>query len=112
MKRENLEDNFKMIGDDTERSIAVYNDDLMVVKVKFLRQTTIPDIHSHEHQQATYVTSGNFVFWIEGEAIHVNQGDVLLMNSNQKHGCICTSDGGELLDVFTPMREDFVNFLD
>lgn len=109
MKTIYLEDEFNSIGPDTERSVAVYTPEMMGVKVKFLRETTLPDVHAHPHQQITYIISGNFTFWVDEEEIFVQSGNILLIEPNKNHGCICLSDGGELLDVFAPMREDFLD---
>ena len=35
------------------------------------------------------------------------QGDTILKEDGVEHGCVCT-EAGILLDIFTPMREDFV----
>lgn len=101
-------DSFKVINTDVQRSVAVYNDEAMAVKVKFTQPTTIPDLHQHQHQQITYVIAGNFTFWLEDEKIELTTGDVLLIEPNKQHGCVCHTANGELLDVFQPLREDFL----
>ena len=37
----------------------------------------------------------------------VRAGDTILKEDGVEHGCVCT-EAGILLDIFTPMREDFV----
>ncbi len=64
-------------------------------------------MHSHPHEQATYVLSGSFEFTIDGVTKIVHKGDVLHKNPGIMHGCVCL-EKGELLDVFTPQREDFL----
>ena len=102
------EDHFQKINTNVQRSIAVYNDEMMAVKVKFAQPTTIPDLHQHQHQQITYVIAGSFTFWLEDETVELTTGDVLLIEPNKQHGCICHKMNGELLDVFQPLREDFL----
>lgn len=108
MKNINSTDDFKEIGEGIKRAVTVYNEKMMAAKVKFETATIVPDIHQHPHQQVTYVIEGEFVFWIDEKKYEVISGNVLLMEPNKPHGCICCSNGGLLLDVFTPMREDFI----
>jgi len=65
-------------------------------------------LHSHPHTQITYVVSGRFSFTIDGETREVTAGDTLLKTGGVPHGCVCLEDG-VLLDIFTPMREDFLS---
>lgn len=64
-------------------------------------------MHSHPHQQLTYVLSGKFEFTIGDETHIVTAGDTLHKMPNVIHGCKCL-EAGVLLDVFTPQREDFL----
>lgn len=63
--------------------------------------------HSHPHTQSTYVSSGRFVFTIEGTDTEVGPGDSFVIPSNARHGCVCIADG-QLIDTFTPRRDDFL----
>ena len=65
------------------------------------------NFHSHKHLQITYIAKGSFEFTIDGETKIVNQGDSVYMPSNAVHGVTCLEEG-ILVDVFNPMREDFV----
>ena len=65
------------------------------------------NFHKHEHLQITYIAKGSFEFTIDGETKIVNQGDSVYMPSNSEHGVTCLEDG-ILVDVFNPMREDFL----
>ena len=49
-----------------------------------------------------------FSFTIEGETRTVRQGDTLLKEDGVEHGCTCLQ-AGALLDIFHPMRADFVS---
>ena len=65
---------------------------------------TIPTV---PHTQITYVVSGAFEFTVDGVTHTVRAGDTILKEDGVEHGCVCT-EAGILLDIFTPMREDFV----
>lgn len=52
-------------GEGVVRQIMGYNDDIMVVKVKF-EKGAVGAVHHHIHSQVTYVESGKFEFIING----------------------------------------------
>lgn len=94
------------LGAGVSRKIMSYNQEMMVVRVRF-EKGAIGAVHQHVHTQSTFVVQGKFEFTI-GEAKEIiAKGDTCLMPSNIWHGCVCLEEG-ELLDVFTPMREDFL----
>ncbi|OQK48559.1 hypothetical protein XM76_c21156 [Vibrio vulnificus] len=64
-------------------------------------------MHSHPHEQLTYVLSGEFEFTIGDEKKIVKTGDTMYKEPNIEHGCVCL-EAGVLIDTFTPMRKDFV----
>lgn len=88
------------------RKVMGYNDNLMMVKVKF-KKGSEGKLHSHPHCQITYVESGAFEFTIDGVTKIVRAGDVLMKVPNVEHGCKCIEDG-VLIDTFTPMRSTFL----
>ena len=93
-------------GENVVRRILAYTDGLMCVENHF-QQGAIGALHSHPHTQITYVVSGEFSFTIDGETRVVRPGDTLLKEDGVVHGCTCLQEG-ILLDIFTPMREDFL----
>lgn len=93
-------------GEGVERKILAYTDELMCVENRF-ETGAIGALHSHPHTQITYVLSGRFEFEIAGEKKIVTAGDSMLKRDSIEHGCVCL-ERGALLDIFAPMREDFV----
>lgn len=93
-------------GTGVNRKILSYTDELMVVENHF-EKGAVGAMHHHPHTQITYVVSGQFEFTIAGEKKIVNPGDSMLKKDGIEHGCVCLKEG-ILLDIFTPMREDFV----
>ncbi|MBD5147408.1 MAG: cupin domain-containing protein [Oscillibacter sp.] len=89
------------------RRVLAYTDGLMCVENHFAAGAE-GALHSHPHTQITYVVSGAFSFTIDGETRTVRAGDTLLKEDGVPHGCVCLEEG-ILLDIFTPMREDFVS---
>ena len=96
----------EVCGEGVERRIMAYSDEMMCVESHFTAGA-IGALHHHPHTQITYIVSGQFEFTVDGEKKIVNPGDVLLKRNSIEHGCVCLKEG-ILLDIFQPMREDFV----
>jgi quercetin dioxygenase-like cupin family protein len=94
------------VGIGVQRRALAHNKDGMVVEVQF-ETGGIGPMHSHPHVQCTYVQSGTFVFSAGGQDDEVTAGDTLAFAKNETHGCVCKA-AGTLIDVFSPMREDFL----
>ena len=88
------------------RKILAYTDELMGVE-NYFKKGAVGALHSHPHTQITYVVSGAFEFEINGLKKVVRAGDSMLKRDSVVHGCVCLEEG-VLLDIFTPMREDFI----
>ena len=88
------------------RKIMAYDANLMMVKVSF-ETGSIGTAHSHIHTQMSYVESGAFAITIGDETRTVRAGDAYYIPPNVWHGAVC-EEAGVLVDVFTPMRGDFV----
>lgn len=93
-------------GPGVERRILAYTDSLMVVENTFAKEA-VGKLHHHPHTQITYIISGEFDFTIGDERKTVRAGDTLLKEDGIEHGCVC-KEAGVMLDIFTPMREDFL----
>ena len=93
-------------GEGVTRRVLAYSKDLMCVENTF-EEGAVGALHHHPHTQITYVVSGEFDFTIEGETKTVRAGDTMLKLNGVEHGCVCKK-AGILLDIFNPMREDFV----
>lgn len=94
------------VSDGVIRRVLAYTDELMCVENAF-QAGAVGTVHSHMHTQITYVVSGRFAFTIDGETREVTAGDTLLKTNGVPHGCVCL-EAGILLDIFSPMREDFL----
>ena len=94
------------LGGGMRRRILAYNGEMMTVEVGFEAGAAGSD-HSHPHTQVSYVLSGEFTYHIEGETRTMLPGDSIVVDGGKMHGCACVK-AGSLLDIFAPMREDFV----
>ncbi|QJW89749.1 cupin domain-containing protein [Spirosoma taeanense] len=94
------------VAEGVKRKIMTYDANLMMVKVAF-ETGGIGAVHSHVHTQMSYVESGAFDITIAEETRTLRAGDAYYIPPNVRHGAVCV-EAGVLVDVFTPMREDFV----
>jgi len=88
------------------RKVLAYCDELMAVANEF-EEGAIGAMHSHPHTQIAYVAEGRFRLKIGDEEKELCKGDTLCIRNEVQHGCVCL-EKGILLDIFTPMREDFI----
>lgn len=93
-------------GNGIKRKILAYDAQVMMVKVAF-ETGAIGTLHQHVHIQITHIESGIFEVEISGEKQVLKSKDVFIVPSNALHGVVCL-EAGILLDVFSPMREDFL----
>jgi quercetin dioxygenase-like cupin family protein len=62
--------------------------------------------HSHPQEQVAMLTEGEFELTIEGTPVRFGPGSVIVIPSNVRHSGLAITDC-KLMDVFTPVREDF-----
>ena len=94
------------LGNGIQRQMLGYDDKIMLVKVKF-EAGAIGAMHEHHHSQVTYVESGLFDMTIGDETKRITTGDAYYVLPHILHGITCI-EPGVLLDVFSPLREDFL----
>jgi quercetin dioxygenase-like cupin family protein len=102
---ENME--WEQLGPGLSRQILGWDNQIMMVKVKF-EKGAVGSPHSHFHTQTTFCHSGKFEFTIDGKKHVLKAGDGLYMAPNLLHGAVCL-EPGVVLDVFSPVREDFLD---
>jgi quercetin dioxygenase-like cupin family protein len=68
-------------------------------------------VHRHEHEQIAVVVDGACDFILEGKLYPMKKGDVIVVPSNIEHGNYSTHKGCQIIDVFSPPRQDFVDKL-
>ncbi|WP_170442250.1 cupin domain-containing protein [Ruegeria arenilitoris] len=88
------------------RQVLADHEDLMMVSFRFEKGAE-GALHDHPHVQSTFVRSGRFNFVIGDQERELGPGDSLIIPSGVSHGCVCLA-AGELIDCFTPRRDDFL----
>lgn len=97
---------WESVAEGVKRKIMAWDEHLMLVLVAF-ETGGIGTLHHHYHSQISYVISGVFEVEIDGEKKKLATGDVFYIPPDVVHGAVCL-EAGKLIDVFSPMREDFV----
>ncbi len=104
---ENKDIDWEQVAPGMKRKIMAYDEKLMMVRVQF-EKNAIGVVHQHYHSQITNVESGVFEVEIGGEKKVLKAGDAFYIPPNILHGAVCI-EPGVLIDIFSPMREDFIN---
>ena len=95
------------LGNGVSRKILAYDEKIMTVEVSF-EKGAVGKPHKHPHSQISYVLEGSFEAVIGDTKTVISKGDTYVVAPNEVHGVVCI-EKGKLLDVFTPMREDFIS---
>jgi len=98
---------WEQLGKGLSRQILGWDNQVMMVKVKF-EKGAVGAPHQHFHTQTTFCHSGKFEFTIDGVKHVIEPGDGLYIAPNLLHGAVCL-EPGVVLDVFSPVREDFLD---
>jgi unsaturated pyranuronate lyase len=93
-----------------ERQMFV-GDRMMICRFRFKPFLVTPE-HNHSHEQMTIVERGRVRFFIEGKEQIAKAGDVLHFPSHCWHGATMMDEEVVLIDIFSPLREDFLGNAD
>jgi quercetin dioxygenase-like cupin family protein len=96
----------EVLEEGIERQLVV-GDDLMLCRLRFAANT-VTAAHDHPHEQITMVERGRVLFTIGREERIAQAGDVLHFPSGCWHGATMLDEEVVLIDIFTPVREDFL----
>ena len=88
------------------RRVLIHTPELMQVEFGF-DKGAVGALHSHPHIQVSYVAEGSFEVTIDGKTETIREGGSFIVPSGLVHGVVAL-EAGRLVDVFTPMRQDFV----
>lgn len=95
------------LGGGVQRKVLSYSENIMSVELHF-EKGSIGALHSHPHEQIGYVISGSLIYKEDGQEDKIiSAGDTYYVAPNVEHGVVALEET-MLLDVFTPMRKDFI----
>jgi quercetin dioxygenase-like cupin family protein len=81
-----------------------------IARFSLARGAVVP-VHSHDHEQVSYVLSGALRFTVSGEDVLVKAGEALQIPSWAEHG-VRVEEDAEVIDVFCPVRQDWLDGTD
>jgi quercetin dioxygenase-like cupin family protein len=88
------------------RHLLAYDPQLMLVR-NVMVNGWVGAQHSHPHSQAIYILSGHIRLTLDGKVLNLYAGDTVVIDGSLEHQASAIMDS-EVLDVFTPQREDFL----
>ena len=94
------------IAEGIERQMVI-GENILMCRFRFAPFVVTAE-HSHSHEQMTLVVKGRVKFIIGGEERVVKAGDVLHFPPNNRHGAMMLDEEVILIDIFSPIREDFL----
>ena len=94
------------VAEGIERQLF-WGDRVMVCRLRIAPHTVTP-VHSHPHEQITMVERGRVRYIVDGQELVLKQGDLLHLPSGIAHGATMLDEEVVLIDVFSPVREDFI----
>jgi quercetin dioxygenase-like cupin family protein len=97
----------EQIEEGIERQMIV-GEKLMICRLRFAPHVVTP-AHDHPHEQITFVERGRVLFIIGEEQRIAEAGDVLHFPSGSWHGATMLDEEVVLIDIFSPVREDFLD---
>lgn len=96
----------EVLEDGTERQMIV-GQRMMVCRLRFAPGVVTPP-HDHPHEQITMVERGRVLFTIGEERRVAVTGDILHFPPGSWHGATMLDEEVVLVDIFSPIREDFL----
>lgn len=78
----------------------------MVTKMLYKSTDHVP-FHNHPNEQSGYVISGKYKLKFGGHDYLLSEGDTYSIPQNMEHS-IEIIEAGQVVDVFTPIREDYL----
>jgi quercetin dioxygenase-like cupin family protein len=98
------------VAEGIERRL-IKTDNLMMANIEFSDgPTSKPDpFHSHPHEQVSYLVEGEIYLFVgDNEKVHLTPGDKFAIPSGIPHTIQRLTAKVQLIDCFTPIREDFL----
>ena len=88
-----------------KRQVLAHSDQLMLVR-HYFDAGWVGARHRHPHHQLVYVVTGSIRVDVAGRVFDVHAGDSFVVDGGVEHQASAL-EASEVLDVFTPVREDY-----
>lgn len=80
----------------------------MMLSLAELQPEAVVEEHSHPHEQVGMVVEGQARFIVGDEERVLGPGDMYFIPGNVPHRVIALEEGCRALDIFHPIREDYL----
>jgi quercetin dioxygenase-like cupin family protein len=84
-----------------------WGQNMTLALVDLKANATVP-LHSHPHEQAGIVLQGELEFTIADETRLVKTGEIYTIPGGVEHGVKVGANDAQVLDIFSPIRDDFI----
>ena len=84
----------------------LFGDAAMLNLIRFEPGAIVP-LHSHPHEQLGIVLEGMQALVVDGVPFELGPLEAYVLPGGVEHSAYCGPDGALVLDVFTPVREDY-----
>ena len=88
---------------------AVANEHVMITLFDFGPDDEVMPNHNHPHEQITYILKGSVKMIAGGKSQQLDAGQGAVIPPNVEHEVIPLEKGSQVLDVFYPLREDYLS---
>lgn len=88
-------------------AIKTYWGKEMLLSLVNLEPNTVIPLHSHIHEQAGTVVSGELNLTIDGQTRLLKAGEAYIVPGNVEHSASTGNTPTIVLDVFSPVREEY-----
>ena len=85
----------------------LFGEGAMLNLIEFEPGSTVP-LHSHEHEQLGLVLRGTQALVVDGVPHELGPMEGYVLPGGVEHSAYCGPDGALVLDVFAPVREDYL----
>ena len=88
---------------------AVANEHVMITLFDFGPDDQVMPNHHHPHEQITYILKGSVKMIAGGKSQVLKAGQGAVIPPDVEHEVIPLEKGSQVLDVFYPLREDYLS---
>ena len=94
------------IWGETVRARRVQGDRITLAVVELAPNSEVPE-HVHENEQLGICLQGSGTFTLDGEVRDIRPGTTWRILANRPHSLVTGPEGAVVIDVFTPVRDDW-----
>lgn len=104
------ENSIKKVFKGVNLDSLAYGEKSIVTKMNYVKGN-FASIHKHPYEQSGYVISGKYILTFDKKEYELSQGDSYSIPENIEHS-FKVLEGGEVVDVFTPIRKEYLWYIE